>query len=283
MDRSKILITGAYGQLGMELSEQLKKQKEKYNVFATGASDIDITALEDSKKIIFKIKPDIVINCAAYTDVEKCENNSYDAYLINAIGARNLAIICNEIGAKLVQISTDYVFDGLELSIIKEDEKTKPVNIYGKSKLLGEKYVENFCKKYFIIRTAWLYGDGRNFVNTILEKAKNNSVINVVGDQFGTPTSTKELSDTIIRLIDTEYYGLYHATCEGYCSWYDLAVKIFEIKNIDVCVNKICSEELFSNVKRPKYSVLDNFMLKLHKMNNFSKWEDALIDFLKDR
>ena len=276
----RVLITGANGQLGLELQKQLGEQLDKYRVFPTNRSSLDITSLNQVKAELLLVKPDVVINCAAHTAVDLCEDDIENAYRINAIGAKHLAIACEEVGAKLVQISTDYVFDGENSVARREDDITHPQSIYGSSKLLGEQYVREFCKKHFIVRTAWLYGEGNNFVRTMLKLAENHTELNVVGDQFGSPTSTKDLAKAIIDLMQTEYYGTFHGTCEGECSWYDFACKIFELKGIDIKVNKVTSEEFVRPAKRPKFSVLDNFMLKLYGLNSFRHWEEALEDYL---
>lgn len=277
----KILITGANGQLGLELQQQLDQDTNKYKVIPTDYTTLDITNLNQVKAELLLEKPDVVINCAAHTAVDKCEEDIENAYKINAIGPKNLAIACDEIGAKLVQVSTDYVFSGDDSGARREDDVTGPQSIYGTSKLLGEEYVKTFCKKHFIIRTAWLYGEGNNFVRTMLKLAETNKELNVVGDQFGSPTSTVDLAKAIIQLIETEYYGTFHGTCEGECSWYDFACKIFELKGIDVKVNKVTSEEFVRPAKRPKFSVLDNFMLKLYGLNSFRNWEEALEEYLR--
>ena len=277
----KILITGANGQLGLELQSQLGQDTKKYKVIPTDYTSLDITSLNQVKAQFLLTKPDIVINCAAHTAVDKCEEDIENAYKINAIGPKNLAIACEEIGAKLIQVSTDYVFSGEVAGARREDDLTGPQSIYGTSKLLGEEYVKTFCKKHFIIRTAWLYGEGNNFVRTMLKLAETNKELNVVGDQFGSPTSTKDLAKAIIELMQTEYYGTFHGTCEGECSWYEFACKIFELKGIDIKVNKVTSEEFVRPAKRPKYSVLDNFMLKLYGLNSFRHWEEALKDYLE--
>lgn len=279
----KILITGAEGQLGLELQAQLREESNKYHVIATDRTSVDITNLKQVKAEFLLKKPDVVINCAAHTAVDKCEEDIENAYRINSIGPKNLAIACDEIGAKLVQVSTDYVFNGEVEGARREDDGTGPQSIYGSSKLLGEEYVKTFCKKHFIVRTAWLYGEGNNFVRTMLKLAETNKELNVVGDQFGSPTSTKDLAKAIIELIQTEYYGTFHGTCEGECSWYEFACKIFEIQGIDIKVNKVTSEEFVRPAKRPKFSVLDNFMLKLYGLNSFRHWEDALKDYLKEQ
>lgn len=278
----KVLITGANGQLGLEFQQQFQQLEEKVQVVATDYTSLDITNLTQVKDKLLLEQPDIVINCAAHTAVDKCEEDIEGAYLINAIGPKNLAIACDEIGAKLVQVSTDYVFSGDVPGARREDDLTGPQSIYGTSKLLGEEYVKTFCKKHFIIRTAWLYGEGNNFVRTMLKLAETNKELNVVGDQFGSPTSTKDLAKAIIELMQTEYYGTFHGTCEGECSWYDFASKIFKLKGINIKVNKVTSEEFVRPAKRPKYSVLDNFMLKLYGLNSFRHWEEALKDYLSN-
>lgn len=278
----KVLITGAGGQLGLEIIDQLEKQREVYKLVKADRSGLDITNLDEVYEKISLEKPDVVINCAAHTAVDLCEKDIDSAYKVNAIGPRNLAITCEKIGAKFVQVSTDYVFDGKSTRPYKEDDITCPNSIYGKSKLMGEQFTKEFCSKYFIVRTAWLYGNGNNFVKTMLKLSENNKELNVVNDQYGSPTSTVDLAKAIIDLINTEYYGTYHGTCEGQCSWYDFAKKIFEINNIDIKVNPVTSEEFKRPAPRPEYSVLDNFMFKLVGLNSFRNWEDALKEYLKE-
>lgn len=277
----RIIITGANGQLGLELSKQLSRNKE-YEVICTDIEELNIVDINSVNKVISKYKPDVVINCAAHTAVDLCETDIENAYKINAIGPRNLAIACEKVNAKFVQVSTDYVFDGNIDRPYREDDNTCPNSIYGSSKLMGENFTKEFCSRYFIVRSAWLYGEGSNFVRTMLKLSGTNKEINVVNDQFGSPTSTVDLAKAIIELIHTEHYGTYHGTCEGKCSWYDFAQKIFEISNIDIKVNPVTSEEYKRPAPRPAYSVLDNFMLKLVGLNSFRNWEDALIEYLND-
>ena len=229
----KILITGARGQLGLELTKQLSEEN-KYELILTDRENLNIVDADNVNEVILSNKPDVVINCAAHTAVDLCETDIENAYKINAIGPRNLAIACEKIGAKFVQVSTDYVFDGNGSRPYREDDVTCPNSIYGTSKLMGENFTKEFCSKYFIVRTAWLYGEGNNFVRTMIKLSETNKELNVVNDQFGSPTSTVDLAKAIINLIHTEHYGTYHGTCEGQCSWYDFAKKIFEIKNIDI-------------------------------------------------
>ena len=275
----KILITGSKGQLGLELTKQLEKEK-KYEIIATDRDELNIIDINSVNEFLLNNKPDVVINCAAHTAVDLCETDVENAYKINAVGPRNLAIVCEKIGAKLVQVSTDYVFDGNGTRPYREDDTTCPNSIYGTSKLMGENFVREFCSRYFVVRTAWLYGEGNNFVRTMLKLAETNSELNVVNDQFGSPTSTVDLAKAIIDLMNTEHYGVYHGTCEGQCSWYDFAKKIFEIKNIDIKVNPVTSQEFKRPAPRPAYSVLDNFMLKLVGLNSFRTWEKSLEEYL---
>ena len=277
----KIVVTGCDGQLGKEIIKELNKENKtlKNEIFALNREKLDICDIDKVNSYILSINPDIIINCAAFTKVDLCEDEVELAYKVNSIGPKNLAICCEKVNAKLVHISTDYVFDGNK-NIYREDDITNPQSVYGKSKLLGEQYVQSFCSKYFIIRTAWLYGDGNNFVKTMLNLSESNNEINVVNDQIGTPTSTKDLAEVILKLIHTENYGLYHGTNKGSCSWYEFAKKIFEIKNIDIKVNPISSNEYSSKVKRPQYSVLDNFLLRTINLDDFREWEEALSEYL---
>ncbi len=280
----KILVTGCNGQLGREIVKQLeiKKTKSEYiEVFKCDKESLDISNFEEVNTYILEKKPDVVINCAAFTNVDLSEDEVDLAYKINSLGSKNLAIASEKVKSKLVYISTDYVFKGDKKTPYKEDDTTNPISVYGKSKLLGEEYTKNFCSRYFIIRTAWLYGDGNNFVKTMLRLSEGKKEINVVNDQIGSPTSTKDLAVCVLNLINTEYYGTYHGTNNGFCSWYEFAKKIFKIKNIDIKVNPITSDKFLSKVKRPSYSVLDNFMLKLIDLDNFRHWEDALKEYLR--
>ena len=225
-------------------------------------------------------KPQVIINCAAYTNVDACEANENTAFTVNAVGARNLSAAAYHIGSKILQVSTDYVFDGSGYTPKREFDKTNPSSVYGRSKELGEILVRQTNPRHFIVRTAWLYGQGNNFVRTMLKLAIEKNEISVVNDQFGSPTSTVDLARSIINLVNTNSFGTYHGTCEGQCSWYDFAKRIFEIKGLDIKVIPITSEELNRPAPRPKYSVLDNFMLKLIGLNTFRNWEEAIKEYL---
>jgi dTDP-4-dehydrorhamnose reductase len=277
----KVLITGCKGQLGLELIRQLNDKRQRNVILETDIHNLDITNQKQIFDLVESQRPDIIINSAAYTNVDGCEADELRAFKVNAIGAQNLSVAAYKVGAKIVQVSTDYVFDGTGNTPKREYDAVNPQSVYGKSKALGEKLVRVANPRHYIVRTAWLYGDGKNFVRTMLQLAKEKDELNVVCDQIGSPTSTVDLAKCIINLIDTEYYGTYHATCEGFCSWYDFAKKIFELKKIDVKLNRITTEQLNRRANRPKYSVLDNFMLKLINLNTFRNWEEALEEYLR--
>lgn len=277
----KVLITGCRGQLGTELIKQLIG-KEQNELIETDVHNLDIANQKQVFELVQLNRPEIIINCAAFTNVDACEANEADAFRVNAIGAQNLSAAAYSIGSKIVQISTDYVFDGNGNVPRREYDRTNPKSVYGNSKELGELLVRQTNPKHFILRTAWLYGEGNNFVRTMLKLSKEKTELSVVNDQIGSPTSTVDLAKCIIDIISTESYGTYHATCEGQCSWYDYAKRIFELKSIDIKVNPITSEELGRSAPRPKFSVMDNFMLKLIGLNSFRHWEEALEEYLED-
>lgn len=251
----KILITGSNGMLGHDLANAL----EGHELILTTSKTLDITDKDHTIEFICDAEPDIVINSAAYTDVDGCEENHDLAYAVNGEGVRNLAMACRELDCPLVHISTDYVFDGSATEPIGEDGEIGPISVYGKSKLEGEKAICEILDKYFILRTAWLYGvNGRNFPKTMLELAENHSKITVVYDEVGTPTYTLDLAQAISKLIETDCYGIYHLTNSGSCSWCEFARYIFEIAGADVEVVPVTADEFARPAPRPSYSVLEN-------------------------
>lgn len=279
----KVLITGCRGQLGRELCRQINEWNQvrpQFQVVATDLDSMDITDTHQVQKIVSFEKPEVIINTAAYTKVDACETDEKTAFRVNAIGARNLAVAAFSIGAKILQVSTDYVFDGTGKIPLREYDPINPLSVYGKSKALGEQLVMTTNPRHFILRTAWLYGDGSNFVRTILKLAAEQDELRVVNDQVGTPTSTVDLAKCILALIQTEHYGIYHGTCEGECSWYEFAKRILALKGINKRVIPISTKELKQAAKRPAYSVLENFMLDLVGLNFFRTWEEALEEYL---
>ena len=251
----KILITGAYGMLGSDLREVLKN----HELIATGSKDLDITDEDKVIDFITENSPEIVINAAAYTAVDDCETNYDHAYAVNATGPKNLAVACSKLDIPLIHISTDYVFDGSKRTPLVEDDKIGPQSAYGKTKLEGERFIQANTDKYFILRTAWLYGiHGGNFVQTMLNLSQEHDEITVVNDQIGSPTFSYDLAMAISNLFDSEKYGIYHLTNDGECSWYDFARDIFELSKIDVKVIPVSTEEFPRPAPRPHYSVLSN-------------------------
>jgi dTDP-4-dehydrorhamnose reductase len=289
----KILITGSRGQVGSQLITILNRgmseigdiPKEIKNAEIVGKSSqqLDITDFNKVKNLIREIKPDVVINAAAYTNVDDCETNQEKAFNVNAIGAKNLAIVCEDINAKLVHISTDYVFNGIGSKPFKENDETSPQSVYGKSKSMGDDFVREISSKYFIVRPSWVYGyNGKNFVYTILKAAKERGSLKVVNDQKGNPTNVEDIAHHILKLITTEEYGIYHCSGHGECSWYDFACKIVELAKISCKVNPCTTDEYPSPTKRPAYSALDNEKLRRTVGDEMRKWEDALKVFIEN-
>jgi len=287
----RILITGCKGQLGNELQNiikigkaeigQVSKNIKESEVIALDIDELDITNLIETKKRITHLKPDVLINCAAATNVNGCENNEDLAFKVNSIGPRNLAIASAAINAKLVQVSTDYVFSGVADKPLTEYDLTSPCSVYGKTKLLGENYVREFSCKYFIVRTAWLYGYvGNNFVHTVRKLGNEKKNISIVNDQRGNPTNANDLAYHILKLIETEEYGVYHCTGNGECTWYEFAKAINKLSGEKCEVNPCTSDEYKTLAKRPEYSSLDNMMLRNTVGDEMRDWQDALKSFI---
>jgi dTDP-4-dehydrorhamnose reductase len=276
----KILVTGCNGQLGRAINQVYEADADTVKLINTDSADLDITDIDNVLSMVNEIGPQTIINCAAHTNVNKCETDWDNAYRINAIGPRNLAIAAQQIGAKLIHVSTDYVFDGEGSKPYTEFDAVNPCGAYGKTKLAGENFVKQFCDRHFIVRTAWLYGDGGNFVRTMLRLAKENKSVNVVCDQFGTPTSALELARMIKTLEPTQNYGVFHGTCEGSCSWAEFASQIFKTAGIDATVNYITTDQYPTPAKRPAYSVLENYMLKLTTGYVMADWKTALDEYM---
>lgn len=277
---SKILITGANGQLGRAVTK-MYNLISKDDLLLTDHSQLDITSLDKVYKFVTENRPNTIINCAAHTKVDLCEEEEDSAFRINSIGPKNLAQAAYSIGAEIVQISTDYVFDGTAKKPLKEFDITNPMTVYGKSKLQGENFVRSLNPRHYIIRTAWLYGDGNNFVQTMLKLSETKSELKVVSDQFGTPTSTDDVSNIIFKLVNEKNYGTFHGTCNGDATWYDFAFEIFKQKGITIDLIPCKTEEFPRPAKRPAYSVLDNYMLRQTTGDTARHWQDALREYLK--
>lgn len=296
----RILITGACGMLGRDLVEVLSEGQELYLLdvqkFPASMSSqfstlsLDITDSAKTYREVTKINPDIVIHSAAYTDVDGCETNRDLAFRVNALGTRNIALACQRFDTELLYISTDFVFNGEKGEPYLEFDRPNPQSIYGKSKYWGELYIESLLNRFYIVRSSWLFGkNGKNFVSTILNLAKQKKEIEVVNDQIGSPTYTKDLAQAVAQLIGKEgkdsitrasLYGIWHITNSGQCSWYEFAREI--LQDSDVLVKPITSEELNRPAKRPKFSVLENGVRKLQGWKSLRHWKEALKDYLKE-
>ena len=275
----KILITGSNGMLGHDLENVLK---DKHELILTTSKTLDITDKDKTMEIIKENNPDIVINSAAYTDVDGCETNQDLAYAVNGHGVENLALACRQIDCPLVHVSTDYVFDGTARDPIPEDGEIGPISVYGKSKLMGEQAIQEILDKYFIVRTAWLYGiNGKNFPKTMLELAENHPEITVVYDEVGTPTYTPDLAYGISELIETDFYGIYHLTNSGSCSWCEFARYIFEIADRDVNVVPVTASEFSRPAPRPSYSVLMNKKWIENGFEPLRDYKEAISEYIE--
>lgn len=295
----KIMITGCRGQLGTELQVQLRNEQcelgplperlRNTTVIPVDIDELDITDREATIAYIRRHQPDTVINCAAFTNVNGCETNRDAAYRVNALGPRNLALACDKVNARLIHISTDYVFSGAPNGGVPLDECAlpAPVSAYGETKLLGEQYVRDFCRRHFIVRTAWLYGyNGKNFVKTMVNLAKTHDTITVVNDQLGNPTNAVDLAYHILKLAVSHDYGTYHCTCNGVCSWYDFASEIIRLSGLPCTVKPCTSAEYAAahpeSANRPAWSALDNRALRCSVGDQMRDWKDAIQAFFNN-
>lgn len=279
----KVLVTGINGQLGYDVVKELQKRKIEY--IAAGRNEFDITNFDEVKKFVKENMPDVVIHCAAYTAVDLAEDEKEKAFAVNAEGTKNIAVICKEIDAKMVYISTDYVFNGKGDKPYEVDDEKGPLGVYGKSKLKGEEYVKEILEKYFIVRISWVFGiNGKNFVKTMLNIGKSRSVLTVVNDQIGSPTYTSDLAVLLCDMVNTEKYGTYHATNEGdFISWYNFACEIFRQAGYNTAVKPVTTEEYgLSKAERPKNSRLSKKKLEESGFKELPDWKDALRRYLKE-
>ena len=276
----KILVTGAKGMLGTDLCAIFRANN--IEVFEWDLPANDITEVERTVAQLKRIAPDRIIHLAAYTDVDGCEVNKSKAYSVNVHGTWVMVLSAKETNTPLLYLSTDYVFDGEKGSSYLEDDKTNPINYYGLTKVQGEQLVQSKLKKFFIIRTSWLFGKaGKNFVQTILEIAKGKDNIEVVNDQFGSPTYTIDLAEAIHKIIQSDNFGIYHISNSGICSWFDFAHEIIKQSALKNKVTPITSEQLQRGAKRPKFSALNNHRY-IKTFNHFLRpWREALADYLK--
>ena len=282
----KILVTGVKGQLGYDCVKVMKENGYE-NVLGIDREELDITNEEAVKKFIGEYKPDVVMHNAAWTAVDKAEQMKEQVYAVNALGPKYIAEACCKVGAKIFYISTDYVFDGRGDKPFEVDDPKNGLSVYGTTKSQGEEFVKKATNKYFIIRTSWVFGiNGNNFVKTMLKLAQIKTEINVVCDQIGSPTYTYDLAKLMCSMMETEKYGIYHATNEGFCSWYEFTKYIFEVARItNVIINPITTEEYLklapSQAKRPLNSRLSKKSLDENEIKRLPEWEDSVFEYIK--
>ncbi len=277
----KILITGGQGQLGREMSLFLQEKRE-YAVNAPGHAELDILNADEVTTQLKAWHPDVIIHTAAYTKVDQAEAEPDEAWRVNALGSRNIAVAAEEVGARFVFLSTDYVFDGKKGTSYDEWDGPNPESVYGRSKLAGEELVRMVSRRFFIVRTSWVYGPyGGNFVKTMLGLARAGKAVRVVADQVGSPTYTYDLARFLERLLRTEAYGVYHATNAGFCSWYEFAQAIFEEAGIAAHLEPCTTEEFPRPAKRPQYSVLEHKAIRLNGWEDLRPWREGLRDYLR--
>jgi dTDP-4-dehydrorhamnose reductase len=281
----KVAVIGANGQLGSDVVERLATTS--HSAYALTHSEIEITGIDSVAKCLGSLKPDVVVNTAAMHNVDRCEQEVERAYAANVSGARNLAMVTNDLGSLLIHLSSDYVFDGAKAQPYVEDDIALPLNVYGRTKLAGEHCVSELNRKHMIFRTSALYGKqpcrakgGSNFVQRMLAIAQQRGEVSVVDSEVVSPTSTFELAEQIVAMIRSDAYGLYHATAEGQCSWYEFAREIYAATETAVDLRVAVASDFPDKVPRPKYSVLENRGLKRLGLNYFSSWQKGLHDYL---
>lgn len=275
----KILVTGVKGQLGHDVVNELTGRG--LEAVGVDIDEMDITDRASVDKVIREVFPDAVIHCAAYTAVDAAEENEELCRRVNAEGPRNIATVCRELDIKMLQISTDYVFDGSGDNFWKPEDACVPQSVYGRTKYEGELAVRELLDKYFVVRIAWVFGiNGKNFVKTMLKLAETHDTIRVVNDQFGSPTYTYDLARLLVDMIQTDKYGIYHATNEGICSWYEFACAIFREAGVKVNVVPVTTEEYGAKAKRPANSRMDNGKLEENGFKRLPTWQDALARYV---
>jgi dTDP-4-dehydrorhamnose reductase len=284
----KIAVIGANGQLGTDVVNAFTRNGDE--VVPLTHTDIELSNIDSVSSCLKPLQPQVVVNTAAMHHVEKCEQEPEKAFAVNGIGTRNLAQVVRELGATLMQVSTDYVFDGAKGKPYEETDAPNPLNVYGNTKLAGEYFVRSTVDKHFVLRTSAIYGNspcrakgGLNFIELMLKLAKERGEVKVVDSEVVTPTSTAELGRQMVALSRSEFYGLYHATAEGCCSWHEFAREIFSVTKTKVNLKIAGPNEFPSKVPRPKYSVLENRALKSHKLNIFRPWQEGVRDYLSAR
>ena len=276
---NNILVTGSTGQLGSDVVKELLKRG--YSTLSPNRSEFNLCSEDSIRNYILNSNCEAIVHCAAYTQVDKAEDEKDLCIKISATATKHIVKCAKILDIPMIYISTDYVFDGTKDGEYTENDETNPINIYGESKLAGEKYVQEILDKYYIVRTSWVFNiNGKNFIETMLRLSKANNQLSIVNDQIGSPTYTKDLSRLLVDMLETSKYGLYHATNEGYCSWYEFANTIFKLANINIDIKAINSNEYASRAKRPLNSKLSKDKLIEYGFKPLPHWEDALKDYL---
>lgn len=279
----KVAVIGANGQLGSDVCRQFSSGNE---VVGLVHGDIEITDIDGVDQVLTDLSPDVVINTAAFHRVPECEEKPEEAFNVNSLGALNLAKVCGKLDSTLVQYSTDYVFDGAKQKPYLEEDAPNPLNVYAATKLAGEHFAASYCDRHFVIRVSGIYGSvpcrakGGNFITTMTRAAAERPVVKVVNDEVLTPTPTSEIASNTLALVETGSYGLYHMTAEGSCSWYEFARVIFDTLQLKTPLESCSVADFPQGVKRPFYSVLENFRLKQLEICTMSHWRDSLVNFL---
>ncbi len=284
----KYLITGASGQLGFDIQRGLLERGVNSDSIATPSSkDLDITNAGAVEKYVDNFRPDVIFHCAAYTNVDGAEKNQELCKKVNVDGTRNLRQVAEKVGVKIIYVSTDYVFDGENLQPYEVNDDTNPQSVYGQTKLAGEEIVQEY-PKHFVVRTAWVFGvNGRNFVKTMLKVANGREEVSVVDDQIGSPTYTVDLARFLVDLSESDEYGIYHATNEGFCSWAEFTEEFYKIANIKTKVNKVSTEEYIQlagkpQAKRPHYSKLSKDKIEQKGFERLPNWQDAVKRYIAE-
>jgi dTDP-4-dehydrorhamnose reductase len=284
----RVVVIGADGQLGTDVVRAFADNGD--TVSPLTHADIELSSMDSLSSRLRELRPELVVNTAAMHHVEKCELEPDKAFGVNGIGARNLAVVSRELGAVLMHVSTDYVFDGAKQTPYEEQDAPRPLNVYGNTKLAGEYFVRSTTEKHFVLRTSAIYGrspcrakGGLNFIELMLKLAKERGEVKVVDSEFVTPTPTPEIARQMVALSRCDAYGLYHATAEGSCSWHEFAREIFDLTGTKVSLKIAGPNEFPAKVPRPKYSVLENRALKSRGLNLFTSWQDGLRQYLGTR
>lgn len=277
----KVLVTGANGQLGYDLLRAL--EKGGHEAIGVGRREMDITDFETVKKVLEQTQPEAVIHCAAYTKVDQAEDDVSACEAVNAGGTEHIAELCRKLGIKMMYISTDYVFNGKGTTPWQPDDPCDPQNVYGLTKYQGELAVKRLLEAFFIVRISWVFGiKGRNFIKSMLDLAKKENSITIVADQVGSPTYTVDLAELLVQIVETNRYGTYHVTNEGFCSWYELACEVFKQAGIQMEVTPVDSSQRSSRAVRPKNSRMSKEKLEVAGFSKLPHWKDAVRRYLKE-